>query len=60
MLLLTISKVPLENITGMMLGREDKAERAGGTSGNVERELYEVIKAAVAAGGRVTEWVRKA
>ena len=39
MLLLTISNVPLENITGMMFGIEDRAERAGGTSGKVEREL---------------------
>jgi len=50
----------LENITGEMLGWEARAESAGGTSGNVERESYDFIRAAVAAGGRATEWVRRA
>ena len=50
----------MENITGEMLGWEARAESVGGTSGNVERESYDFIRAAVAARGRATEWVRRA
>jgi len=38
MLLLIISGVPLENITGVILGYEDRADRAGGTSGKTDSE----------------------
>jgi len=58
--LLIISKGPLENTTGVTFGHEERADSAGGTSGKVERESYDFIKADVAAGGRVTEWVRRA